>query len=109
MKKNKLYKIHINNLRFQAIIGILEDERINEQEVIINFKAKYDKDIEFVDYSHIANLMEEMMVCNKYMLLEDAISDIINSIQKKYNSITKIKLKITKPNILKLCEVSISQ
>jgi len=34
-------KVHIQDLRFQTIIGILDFERVKPQEVIINLELEY--------------------------------------------------------------------
>ncbi len=106
MKKN--LKVHIKNLSFKCIIGILDFERIKKQKVIINlsFKYAYKKD-KFIDYSHIANLVKKEMKKKKFELLEDAIIHLENLLYKKY-PIKKLHISITKPNILKNCIVSLS-
>ena len=101
-------KIEIEQLTFKCIIGILDFERVKKQKVIINLSFDYDlgKD-NFIDYSEVANLVKKSMKKNKFELLEDAIKTIKKGLEDSY-TIKNLKLKISKPNILKDWIVSIS-
>lgn len=101
-------KIEISDLTFKCIIGILDFERIKKQKVIINisFEYEFSKDI-FIDYSEISNLVKSTMKQQKFLLLEDAILYIETLLQNNYK-ISYLKIKISKPNILKNCVVSLS-
>ena len=101
-------KIEIEQLTFKCIIGILDFERVKKQKVIINLSFDYDfsKD-NFIDYSEVANLVKKSMKKNKFELLEDAVKIIKKILEDSY-TIKNLKLKISKPNILKDCIVSIS-
>ena len=101
-------KIEITDLTFKCIIGILDFERIKKQKVIINISFEYDysKDL-FIDYSEISALVKKTMKKQKFLLLEDAILYFESLLQNSYK-ITNLKIKISKPNILKNCIVSLS-
>ena len=101
-------KIEISDLTFKCIIGILYFERIKKQKVIINisFEYEFSKDL-FIDYSEISNLVKSTMKQQKFLLLEDAILYIETLLQNNYK-ISYLKIKISKPNILKNCIVSLS-
>ena len=101
-------KIEISDLTFKCIIGILDFERIKKQKVIINisFEYEFSKDL-FIDYSEISNLIKSTMKQQKFLLLEDAILYIETLLQNNYK-ISYLKIKISKPNILKNCVVSLS-
>ncbi|MDX9815107.1 dihydroneopterin aldolase [Aliarcobacter cryaerophilus] len=101
-------KIEIEQLTFKCIIGILDFERVKKQKVIINLSFDYDfnKD-NFIDYSEVANLVKKSMKKNEFELLEDAVKTIKKVLEDSY-TIKNLKLKISKPNILKDCIVSIS-
>ena len=102
--------IYIEELTFECIIGILEFERVTPQKVIIDVEIEYSyKKDNFIDYVDIIKLIEQQMQKKKYKLLETATEDITQKIAKKYSKITKINLKITKPNIIKNAKVSISK
>ncbi len=101
-------KIEIENLRFKSIIGILDFERVNPQELIINLSFDYDyKDASsFIDYSKIVNEIELIMSEEKFELLEEAILYLECYLYKNYE-IKNLALKISKPNILANCIVSL--
>ena len=101
-------KIEITDLTFKCIIGILDFERIKKQKVIINISFEYDysKDL-FIDYSEISALVKKTMKKQKFLLLEDAILYFESLLQNSYK-INKLNIKISKPNILKNCVVSLS-
>ncbi|WP_044416404.1 dihydroneopterin aldolase [Halarcobacter anaerophilus] len=103
-------KISINNLTFYCIIGILDFERDKEQKVLIDisFKYKYKDSSSFIDYSKIALDIENIMKEQKFELIEEAILFIKNFLKKSY-PIKKLKIKISKPNILNNCIVSIKK
>lgn len=101
-------KISIEKLTFKCIIGILDFERIKKQRVVIDIFFEYDfldKD-SFIDYSKVAAKVEKTMKEKKFELLEDAIATIEKQLKKKY-PIKKLKIKISKPDILKNCIVSL--
>ncbi|MBT3280177.1 MAG: dihydroneopterin aldolase [Campylobacteraceae bacterium] len=100
-------KVKINNLEFKTIIGILKDERKNKQKVIVDLSFKYDyKNSDFIDYSEVALLVKQNIKQQRFGLIEDAILDTKDLLEYKFN-IKKLKMKITKPDILKDCLVSV--
>ena len=100
-------KIEISDLTFKCIIGILDFERIKKQKIIINlsFEYEFSKD-KFINYAEVSNLLEKTMKKQKFFLLEDAILHLENLLYKTYQ-IKNLKIKISKPTILKNCIVSL--
>ncbi len=101
-------KIEISDLTFKCIVGILDFERIKKQKVIVNisFEYNFSKDL-FIDYSEISNLVKSTMKKEKFLLLEDAILYLEKLLNNSYK-ISNLQIKISKPNILKNCIVSLS-
>jgi len=101
-------KIEISDLTFKCIIGILDFERTKKQKVIINisFEYNFSKDL-FIDYSEISNLVKTTMKGKKFLLLEDAILHLETLLNTNY-PVNNLYIKISKPNILKNCIVSLS-
>ncbi len=101
-------KIHINDLSFKCIIGILDFERIKKQKVVINlsFEYEFSKD-KFINYAEVSELLKTTMKKEKFLLLEDAILHIENLLTQTYE-ISNLYIKISKPNILTNCIVSLS-
>lgn len=103
-----MLKIFIENLKINAIIGILPQERIQPQNILIDFEGSYIyKDNEFVDYSLIRELIITNILTNKYFLLEDAIQDLSQKIKNSYPLLSNIKFKIKKIEIFNDCTVGI--
>jgi len=100
--------IHIEDLKFQCIIGILDFERITPQDVIINLTLDYSYEKEFINYADIVQIIKDMMTNEKFELIEDALKSINLKLNKEYKAIKSIDLKITKPSILPDCKVSVS-
>lgn len=101
--------IHIEDLKFKCIIGILDFERESPQDVIINVLIEYKfDDNSFLDYAKIVEDIKKLMIKEQFFLLEDAIGQISSRLIYDYVSIKKLYLKITKPSILDDCKVSIS-
>lgn len=102
-------EIEIENLSFKAIIGVYEEERLREQEIVIDasFSYKYNNGV-YVDYEKIKNLIKEFVIKKKFYLLEDAILEIKKEVATKFPQLSPLKIGITKPNILEDCKVKIS-
>lgn len=101
--------IYIENLSFDTIIGILEEERKVPQKVLVNCEINYDyKNNNFINYALIAQLIEDEMQKSKFELIENALLELINKIKSSFLDISSIKLKISKPNILDKCVVSVA-
>jgi len=102
------YTIHIENLTFRAIIGILDKERREAQKVVVNVEIVYSKNAEgFINYADVAKLIEEGMQKEQYLLLEEALEALSGKIKLQFPSIETLKLKLSKPNILDNCVVSV--
>jgi dihydroneopterin aldolase len=102
--------VSIEKLTFKTIIGILDFERIKKQKVIIDISFEYNflkNTKEFIDYSKVSNLIKKTMKRKKFKLIEDAILDLEKLIYKKFE-LTNLQIRISKPNILKNCIVSVS-
>jgi len=100
--------IHIEDLRFKCIIGLLDFERTTEQEVIINLELAYNYTDEFINYAEVAISITTHLQEKKYELLEDALENSFNLLSQSFPLIQKLQIKITKPNILPNCRVSVS-
>jgi len=100
-------KIFIENLKFQCIIGILDFERTTEQDVLINLIIEYTYEDEFINYADVAQHIKTTMKNKKYLLIEDALSSLSQTLKENFSKINTLDLKITKPSILPDCTVSV--
>ena len=101
-------KIQIEDLKFQCIIGILDFERVNKQDVVINFECEYEFNNEYINYAEIVDLIKKTIIFHKFKLIEDAILSLKSEILKEFPLIDSYTLKISKPSILADCSVSVS-
>ena len=100
--------IYIEDLTFKCIIGILDFERQEKQRVIVNLSFDYEfKNGSFIDYAEVCEFVKKTMKDQKFELLEDAVKTLAKLLNQNY-CIEKLKLKISKPDILKDCVVSLS-
>lgn len=104
-----MFKIEIEKLKFDTIIGILDFERVNKQKVVIDFSCEYILKDNFIDYADVKDIIKNMMIQKEYKLIEDALVEIIDTLVAKYPQMCNINLKISKPDILQDCVVSVSK
>ena len=80
-----MYTIYIENLKTEAIIGILDFEREKPQQIIAECKIDYTREGEkFIDYSIVVGMIEEILITGQYFLIEDALDDIILAIKNTF-------------------------
>ena len=102
--------IHIEDLTFDVIIGLLDFERDRPQRVIINLEANYDySDDKFIDYADIVLLMQNKLKEQRYKLLENALLGLKELLYSTYPQLNSLTIKISKPDILDVCTVSLSK
>lgn len=100
--------IHIESLTFDTIIGLLDFERERPQKVVIDLRAFYDYEEEYLDYANIVTLIQNELKTKKYGLLEDALLGVKKNIIDTYPQIKILWLKIAKPDIISECSVALS-
>jgi dihydroneopterin aldolase len=102
--------IHIEDLTFDVIIGLLDFERDKPQRVIINLEASYDyNDDKFIDYADMVLLIQKELKEKRYELLENALIGLKEVLYSTYPHLQTLSLKISKPDILVDCTVSLSK
>ncbi len=102
--------IHIEDLTFDVIIGLLDFEREKPQRVIINLQASYDyNDDQFIDYADMVLLIQNELKEKRYELLENALLGLKELLTTTYPQLQTLSLKISKPDILPQCTVSLSK
>lgn len=106
MSKN-IFEIIIEDFKVRTIIGILEKERICEQEIIINAKISYVYEDNFLNYIEVINLIEQLIKTQKYALLEEAILDISERLKSAFPAICSLSLTLKKPEILDSCTIGV--
>ena len=105
-----MYTIYIEDFQIEAIIGILDFERTNSQRIIVNCVLTYERQGEdFLDYAKVSHLIEKMLIDRQFLLIEDALEMVTNMLKKHFLGIKSIKLKLSKPDILTNCTVSVEK
>jgi len=101
--------IHIEELRFKCIIGLLDFERLNPQEVRIDLELDYEYTNTYINYADIASLIENTLHEKEFELIETALNELFSLLSSKYSSLQRLYIKISKPDILPNCRVSVSK
>jgi dihydroneopterin aldolase len=102
--------IHIEDLTFDVIIGLLDFERDRPQRIIINLEASYEYvEGQFIDYADMVLLIQNKLKEKRYELLEDALIGLKELLSTTYPQLQTLFLKISKPDILPQCTVSLSK
>ncbi|UOS52273.1 dihydroneopterin aldolase [Helicobacter pylori] len=93
--------VHIHNLVFETILGILEFERLKPQKISVDLDLFYTElpSKAYLDYMEIQELIQKMMQEKQYLLIEDALKDLSHALKTRYKEITELYLKISKLEI----------
>ena len=100
--------IHIEDLKFQCIIGILDFERVTPQDVIVQCIIEYEYTNDFINYADVVKTIKSDLLKNKYLLIEDALSKLSKKLKANFSLINTLSLRIAKPSVLPDCMVSVS-
>ncbi|MCQ2720845.1 dihydroneopterin aldolase [Helicobacter pylori] len=93
--------VHIHNLVFETILGILEFERLKPQKISVDLDLFYTElpNKTYLDYMEIQELIQKMMQEKQYLLIEDALKDLSHVLKTRYSGISELYLKISKLEI----------
>ncbi len=108
--------IEITNLRLRTFIGFNEEERIKQQDIIINAEIHYplssgcldDVVEDALNYKTITKAIIKHVEDGRFLLLEKLVADVL-AICSEHLSVTYAKVKIDKPHALRFADsVSLS-
>ncbi|MUU64420.1 FolB domain-containing protein [Helicobacter pylori] len=93
--------VHIHNLVFETILGILEFERLKPQKISVNLDLFYTElsNKAYLDYMEIQEIIQNTMREKQYLLIEDALKDLSHVLKTRYSEISELYLKISKLEI----------
>jgi len=94
------YKIIIEDLTFEAILGILEKERKAKQLVVVNVEIEYNDKKNYIDYAIVSELIVALIQKKEFLLIEDAADEIEKELKNSFPQMKSLKLNIKKPEIL---------
>jgi dihydroneopterin aldolase len=95
--------IYIEALTFETIIGVLDHERTTPQTVIIDAEIAYEYRGIYLDYAQIARFFETTLQKKQFCTIEEALMQLSGSLKCNHASISSIKLKLSKPQIMGNC------
>ena len=101
----------IKNLRLSAILGVYDEERHAEREIIINVRVEYDPAAairtdaleDALDYKQIRNRIVGVVNGTRFRLIETLANGIVEELIKDPR-ILKLRLEVDKPKALRLAE-----
>ena len=100
--------ISIIDLEITCIIGILPNERVKEQTLLLDINLDVDigdstfaDDInETIDYTKIAEMATQLAITKKYKLIESFCRDLNNLFLDTFKVIQQARITVKKPNAL---------
>jgi len=100
--------ISIVDLEITCIIGILPNERVKEQTLLLDIYLDVDfggsniaDDInETIDYTKIADMATQLGISKKYKLIESFCYDLNNLFLDTFKIIQQSKITVKKPNAI---------
>lgn len=103
-------RILIENLTFEAIIGILDFERTAPQRVVIDAIIEYSYTQEcFINYAEVVQQIESTMKKEQFELVEAALEHLSQILKSDFPLIQSLALTIRKPDILPNCTVGVQK
>ena len=101
--------IRIEQLEFDAIIGVLDFERDRPQHVRVDLTATYDyRPGKYLDYAEMVNAIKTHIIAQRYALLEEALEGLHTTLLATFPTITTLHITLAKPDILPDSIVSLS-
>lgn len=102
------FKIGVRNLRVSTIVGAYMDERLKEQEIILNLDLEIDQKgvpisdelCDTVDYAFVAGHLTSWIQSQKSYLIEHLAQLIILQVFNLDSRIKRVDLEIFKPNCI---------
>ena len=103
--------IFIRNLRLKTRIGVSEEERAVEREVVVSLSYDYDAgpacghdSIDHaIDYRDVRDRMAAIIQSNQFMLIETLAHEIVTSISNDPR-IDRLRVEVEKPGALRLAD-----
>ena len=101
----------VKNLRVSGILGVNQEERGVERQILINVRIEYDAGKAVItdavedalDYKHLRDCIVKVIQGTKHKLLE-TLADAIARELATDARISKLDLEVDKPNALRLAE-----
>lgn len=103
--------IRVKNLRLRTFIGFNPEEKVKQQDVIINIEIEYklnfavlnDDVSEALNYKTITKKVIHLVENGKFLLLEKLVSDVLQ-VCSDHPSIQSARVTIDKPHALRFAD-----
>lgn len=103
--------ICVKNLRVSSILGVYEEERRAERDIVINVRVEYDPAAalrtdaleDALDYKQVRDRIVSFVTGTQFKLLEKLADGILQELIQD-SRITKVHLEVDKPHALRLAE-----
>ena len=103
--------ICVKNLRVSTILGVYEEERRTERDIVINVRLEYDAGAaiasdaleDALDYKHVRDGIVRFVTGTQFKLLEKLADGIVQVLTEDVR-ITRLHLEVDKPHALRLAE-----
>jgi D-erythro-7,8-dihydroneopterin triphosphate epimerase len=103
--------ICVKNLRVSTILGVYEEERRAERDVIINIRVEYDAQAalrsdlleDALDYKQVRDRIVRVVESSQFKLIETLADGIVRELIKDQR-IFRLQLEVDKPHALRLAE-----
>lgn len=103
--------ICVKNLRVSSILGVYEEERRSERDIVINVRVTYNADAalktdsleDALDYKQVRDRIVSFVTGTQFKLLEKLADGILQELTQDAR-ISAIHLEVDKPHALRLAE-----
>lgn len=109
--KKQIFTIGIEELKISCIIGVLPEERVKKQEIVVDIEIKkrlpktFSDDLSSsVDYRIFAEIAQELAL-NKYYLIESFANDLAEALLQKTGA-ESIKVSLKKKSAIREASVA---
>ena len=110
-QRDQIAKIHIQDLRLRTYIGINDDEKKNQQDVVINIRIHYhaEKAVSFnlideaLNYRTITKKVIKHVESNRFLLLERMTDEVLSLVMDHFQ-VMWADVTIDKPHALRFSD-----
>ena len=103
--------IRVKNLRTSGILGVYDEERRAEREIVVNVRLEYDARAaaqsdsieDALDYQRVQDRIEAVIKAGRFRLLETLADRLVKELTQDAR-IHKLRVEVDKPGALALAE-----
>ncbi len=104
-------RIHISNLRLRTYIGFNPEEKIKQQDIIVNAEIRYraesafvsDDEADALNYKNITKRMIHHIENGRFQLLEKLTADLL-AIATEAEQVSYAEVRVDKPHALRFAD-----